>query len=89
MCCGVKSLSLNSGAKLVKLPTYENMKQDSLKNISRIKVDRGLIKLFLKMTPEERLLSNDRQIRAILELQNAYKQKTSSNRSKHTPDRAE
>lgn len=56
---------------------------------SRIKVDRGLIKLFLKMTPEERLLSNDRQIRAILELQNAYSQKVADYRSERTAERFE
>jgi len=36
-------------------------------------VDKTLIKAFLKMTPEDRLLSNDNTIRTILELRNAVK----------------
>jgi hypothetical protein len=46
-------------------------------------VDKGLIEMFLKMTPEERLRANDNIIRAVVELRNAFrKQKTSSIRSK-------
>jgi hypothetical protein len=36
-------------------------------------IDRGLITMFLKMTPEERLQANDSAVRAILELQDAFK----------------
>lgn len=36
-------------------------------------VDKGLIAMFLKMTPEERLKSNDNTINAIAELRNAKK----------------
>jgi hypothetical protein len=40
-------------------------------------VDEGLVVMFLKMSPEERLRSNDNAVRTILELRNAYnKQKT-------------
>jgi hypothetical protein len=39
-------------------------------------VDKGLVAMFLKMTPEERLRANDNAVRAILELRNAYQQKT-------------
>ncbi len=35
-------------------------------------VDRELIAMFLKMSPEERLESNDNAARTILELRNAY-----------------
>lgn len=35
-------------------------------------VDEGLVAMFLKMSPEERLKSNDNAVRAILELRNAY-----------------
>jgi hypothetical protein len=35
-------------------------------------VDKSLVAMFLKMTPEERLKSNDNAVRAILELRNAY-----------------
>jgi hypothetical protein len=37
-------------------------------------VDKGLVAMFLKMSPEERLKSNDNAIRTILELRNAYQQ---------------
>jgi hypothetical protein len=36
-------------------------------------VDEGLIAMFLKLSPEERLKSNDNAVRAILELRHAYK----------------
>jgi hypothetical protein len=35
-------------------------------------VDKGLVAMFLKMSPEERLRANDNAARAILELRNAY-----------------
>lgn len=35
-------------------------------------VDSGLITLFLRMSPEERLLANDHMVRTILELRDAY-----------------
>ncbi len=48
-------------------------------------VDKGLIEMFLKMTPEERLRSNDNTIQALVVLRNAFKkQKTSSHRSKRS-----
>ena len=37
-------------------------------------VDKGLVAMFLKMTPEERLKSNDNAIRTIQELRNAFRQ---------------
>ncbi len=36
--------------------------------------------MFLKMSPEERLLANDNAARAILELRNAFKQQKLSSR---------
>lgn len=38
-------------------------------------VDRGLIAMFLRMLPEERLQANDNALRAILELRDAYWQR--------------
>jgi len=35
-------------------------------------VDKTLVAMFLKMSPEERLKANDNAIRVILELRNAY-----------------
>ncbi len=43
-------------------------------------VDKGLIALFLKMSPEERLRTNDNAMRTVLELRNAYQQKKSNRR---------
>ena len=46
-------------------------------------VDKGLVAMFLKMSPDERLLANDNMVRTILELRNAYRQrKTNRIRSK-------
>ncbi len=45
-------------------------------------VDKGLVAMFLRMSPEERLKANDNAVRAILELRNAYQQqKKAGNRS--------
>lgn len=42
-------------------------------------VDKGLVAMFLRLSPEERLRANDNAIRTILELRNAYqKQKIDS-----------
>ncbi|MBN2093251.1 hypothetical protein JW964_26745 [candidate division KSB1 bacterium] len=38
-------------------------------------VDKSLIAMFLKLTPEERLEMNDRMATTILELRNAYQQR--------------
>jgi hypothetical protein len=35
-------------------------------------VDPGLVAMFLKLTPEERLRANDKALRAILELRHAF-----------------
>jgi len=45
-------------------------------------VDKGLIAMFLRMSPEERLRANDDAFRTILELRDAYRrQKTDERRS--------
>ena len=41
----------------------------------RIEVDRDLITMFLRMSPEERILTNDNSIRAILDLRNAFEKR--------------
>ncbi len=38
-------------------------------------VDKGLVAMFLKMTPEERLRTNDNAVRVILELRHGYRQR--------------
>ena len=46
-------------------------------------VDKGLIAMFLRMTPEERLRANDNAFRTILELRDAYRrQKTNERKPK-------
>jgi hypothetical protein len=46
-------------------------------------VDKGLVAMFLRMSPEERLRANDNALRAILELRHAYRQrKTNERKSK-------
>ena len=37
-------------------------------------VDKGLVAMFLRMSPEERLQANDNALRTILELRHAYRQ---------------
>ena len=49
-------------------------------------VDRELVAMFLKMSPEERLQANDNAARAIQELKDAYKQQRNDRpRSKRRP----
>jgi hypothetical protein len=55
----------------------------NIKTKNNSSVDEGLVAMFLKMSPEERLKSNDNAVRAILELRNAYKyQKNAGSGSK-------
>ncbi len=43
-------------------------------------VDKGLVAMFLKMSPEERLKANDNAMRTILELRHAYQQQKNNQR---------
>lgn len=45
---------------------------DEAKIDDRSGVDRGLIAMFLRMSPEERLRANDNAFRTILELRDVY-----------------
>ena len=48
----------------------------------RIRVDKDLIRMFLEMTPEQRIATNDNAVRAIEELRNGFKKaKPASTRS--------
>jgi len=38
-------------------------------------VDKGLVAMFIRMSPEERLRANDNAFHAILELRDAYKRR--------------
>jgi len=43
------------------------------KAVSQTGVDRGLVAMLLRMSPEERLQANDNVLRTILELRHAYR----------------
>lgn len=43
-------------------------------------VDKGLVAMFLKMSPEERLQANDNAARTIQELKDAFKQERNGDR---------
>jgi hypothetical protein len=48
-------------------------------------VDKGLIKMFLQLTPEERIQANDNAINAFSELKHAFKQQESTSRKSGRP----
>ena len=43
-------------------------------------VDKGLVAMFLRMSPEERVRANDNALRAILELRHAYRRRRTNER---------
>ncbi len=43
-------------------------------------VEKGLVAMFLRMSPEERLQANDNALRTILELRHAYRQRRTNER---------
>ena len=43
-------------------------------------VDRGLVAMFLRLSPEERLRANDNALRTILELRDAYRRQKANER---------
>jgi len=43
-------------------------------------VDKGLVAMFLKMSPEERLRANDNAFRTILELRDAFRRQKANER---------
>lgn len=54
---------------------------DNLKIKSTEEVDKGLVAMFLKMTPEERLKANDNAVRTILEMRDAFRKRKDRIRS--------
>jgi len=59
-----------------------------MKAVNRWKVDKSLVAMFLRMSPEERLLANDNAVRGIMELKNAYQMLVELKRSsKDTKDK--
>ena len=60
------------------IPTLENLTPEIDSHVGHSGhqgVDKGLIKLFLALSPEDRLLSNDKTIQALTELKHAFNQK--------------
>jgi hypothetical protein len=53
---------------------------DEIKTHNSSGVYKGLVAMFIKMSPEERLKANDNAIRAILELRNAYQRQKNNKR---------
>jgi len=53
---------------------------NEIKAADKSGVDKGLIAMFLRMSPEERLLANDNAFRTILELRDAYRQQKAKER---------
>ena len=43
-------------------------------------VDKGLVAMFVRMSPEERIQANDNALRTILELRLAYRQRPTNER---------
>ena len=63
----INQLQQKNGLDMPKIKTTKNS----------LGVDKGLVAMFLKMSPEERLQANDNTARAIQELKNAYRQQNS------------
>jgi hypothetical protein len=51
-----------------------------IKTVDQSGVDEGLVAMFLKMSPEERLEANDNTLRTILELRDAYRRRKKKER---------
>lgn len=47
---------------------------DGIQKMITSEVDKGLVATFLKMSPEERLRTNDNAVRAILELRREFRE---------------
>ncbi len=50
------------------------------RSVNQSDVDKSLVSMFLRMSPEERLLANDNAFRAILELRDAYRRRKAQKR---------
>lgn len=53
---------------------------DETKTTDQSGVDKGLIAMFIRMSPEERLQANDSALYAILELRDAYRRRKNKGR---------
>ena len=61
--------------------------QDKLTETQSEAIDRGLVAMFLRMSPEERIVANDKSLRTIWELRDAFtqrKKETSGRRVERT-----
>ena len=73
-------MAMGSAATFRPFPVQRGrmVKQTKVKN--RFGVDIGLVAMFLKMSPEERLQANENALRTILELRNADRQRRTNKR---------
>ncbi len=55
---------------------------EKIENKNSLGVDKGLVAMFLNLSPEERLQANDNAVHTILELRNAYQQQKNNSRPK-------
>ena len=53
---------------------------EKMKTKNNSGVDKELVAMFLRMSPEERLKANDNAVRGILELRNAYQRQKNDRR---------
>jgi hypothetical protein len=53
---------------------------EKMENKNSLGVDKGLVAMFLNLSPEERLQANDNAVHTILELRNAYQQQKNNRR---------
>ncbi|WDN89359.1 hypothetical protein BuS5_02327 [Desulfosarcina sp. BuS5] len=51
-----------------------------MENKNSLGVDKGLVAMFLNLSPEERLRANDNAVDTILELRNAYQRQKNNKR---------
>ena len=50
------------------------------KSAHQSSVDKGLVAMFIRMSPEERLRANDNALQTILELRDAYRKRKANKR---------
>ena len=53
---------------------------NEIENNNQTGVDKGLVAMFIRMSPEERLQANDNAFRTILELRDAYRRQKANER---------
>ncbi len=68
-------MSLSFGLRELNLLLQRGPMVEETKDGFQPSVDKGLVAMFLRMSPEQRLRANDNALRTILELRYAYRQR--------------